>query len=309
MQFPGDSGSRALAAGPVLHAGGDNLRGALLMSLSMLGFTCNDTVMKFVTQDLPLYQAITLRGLTIMAGIALVAWREGGLKMRVPAPARLALRLRTVGEVVTTVLYLNALTHMAIGDASAIMQALPLVVMLAAVLFFGESLGWRRALAAMVGLIGVLVILRPGAGAFGIWSLVVVAAVLTQALRDLATRKLPGEVASSTIAFHAAGAVTLTALLFSLEQGWQMPSLSQALWLLFSGALLTMGYVTAVAAMRMGEMSFVAPFRYVSLLVAILMGLVVFGDWPDPWTWIGSALVVGAGGYSIWREAKLGQGR
>lgn len=99
--------------------------------------------------------------------------------------------------------------------------------------------------------------------------------------------------------------MTLLGFIASLGQGWAAPSLSQLLLLLLAGAFLTLGYMTSVSAMRVGEISYVAPFRYTSLIVAIIAGLLVFGDWPDIWTWTGAVLVVGAGIYSIWREAQL----
>lgn len=284
---------------------GDNLRGAMLMCVSVTGFTCNDVVMKFVTQDMPLYQAITLRGLAVILGVWLVALRDGGLRLHVAPGARLPMVLRVAGEVGSTLLFLNALMHMAIGDLTAIMQSLPLVVTVAAALVFGERLGWRRVSAVLIGMLGVLIILRPGSGAFGIWSLVAIGAMLMVALRDLATRSFGAHVTSSTIAFYTAIVVTLTGLVLSFGQGWVMPRPEQLLLLALAGGFLTVGYVTAVSAMRVGEMSYVAPFRYVSLLVAILAGLVVFGEWPDLWTWAGSALVVGAGVYMILREARL----
>lgn len=288
---------------------GDNLRGAGLMTLSMVGFGCNDAVIKYVTQDIPLYQAITLRGLVVMVALILLAQRKGGLLLRVAAPMRGAMALRVVGEVGSTLLFLNALTRMEIADLTAVMQSLPLVVMLGAALFFGETLGWRRLLAVGVGMLGVLVILRPGSGAFGIWSLVALGAMLMVALRDLSTRRLTSDVKSPTIAFYAAVAVTVTGLIFSMGQGWVLPDAGQVFLLILSGGFLTVAYISAVAAMRIGEISAVAPFRYTSLLVAILLGLLVFGDWPDLWTWIGSAMVVGAGIYTIWREAQLGRRR
>lgn len=288
---------------------GDNLRGAGLMTLSMIGFTCNDAIIKFVTQDMPLYQAITLRGLFVMLALVALASRTGGLRLRIPQAARRPMTLRLIGEIGSTLLFLNALQRMAIADLTAVMQSLPLVVMLGAALFFGESLGWRRVLAVGVGMLGVLIILRPGGGTFGIWSLVALGAMLMVALRDLSTRQFGRDVASSTIAFYAAVLVTLTGLLFSLGQGWIMPTRPQIGLLLLSAAFLTVGYVSAVAAMRVGEISAVSPFRYTSLLAAIVLGLVIFGDWPDLWTWVGSALVVGAGIYTIWREAQLGRRR
>ena len=301
--------TRPAAIQPIPLRPGDNLRGALIMSLSMLAFGLNDTVMKLVAQDLPLYQAITLRGVMVMGFIAAVSPWLGGLALRIPRTARTPMAWRSLGEIASTLLFLNALQNMAMGDLSAIMQALPLVVMVAAALFFGETLGWRRISAVSVGFLGVLLILRPGGSVFGPWALVALGAMAMVAVRDLATRGFGREIGSATIAFYAAGGVTLTGLALSLVQGWVMPSLAQVLLLAAAGAILTVGYVSAVASMRVGEMSYVAPFRYTSLLVAILMGLIVFGEWPDLWTWAGSALVVAAGIYTILRESQLGRAR
>ena len=283
----------------------DNVAGAALMAIAMAFFAMNDTVMKFVAQSLPLYEAIALRGLAILPMLWLVARRQGGLDLRLSPENRWPMALRTLGEVSSTVLFLNALKHMAMGDLSAVMQSLPLLVTLAAALFFGESLGWRRLLAILTGLLGVMMILRPGTEAFDIWSLVALGSVAGVVLRDLATRMFSRSMSSTAIAFYAAASVTLAALVLSLGEGWQMPSLAQAGLLVLGAALLAVGYVTVVATMRVGEISFVAPFRYVSLVVAILMGLLVFGEWPDRWTWAGSALVVAAGIYAIWRESRL----
>ncbi|MCZ0961443.1 DMT family transporter [Paracoccus benzoatiresistens] len=294
---------------PHQHQPGDNLRGASIMTLCMVTFGLNDTVMKFVAQEMPLYQAITLRGLFVMAFIAAVAPRLGGIALRIPPAARRPMAWRMVGEVASTLLFLNALQNMAMGNVSAIMQALPLVVMVGAATFFGETLGWRRISAVVLGFLGVLLILRPGGDVFGIWAVVAVSAMAMVALRDLATRGFGRDITSATIAFYAAAGVTATGFVFSLGQGWIMPSPAQVLLLALGAAFLTVGYVSAVASMRVGEISYVAPFRYTSLLVAIAMGLVVFGEWPDFWTWAGSALVVAAGTYTIWREAQLGKVR
>lgn len=304
-----DPGAPTLSGRPVVHSPADNLRGAAIMTMSMVAFGLNDTVMKFVSQDMPLYQAITLRGLFVMICLAAVAHRLGGLSLRVPRGARMPMALRTLGEVASTILFLNALQNMAMGDLSAIMQALPLVVMVAAALFFGETLGWRRIGAVIAGFLGVLLILRPGGDVFGLWAILAVGSVAMVALRDLATRGFGRDISSATIAFNAAAGVTLAGLVLSLGQGWVMPTLTQVLLLGLGSAFLTVGYVSAVAGMRVGEISYVAPFRYTSLLVAIVMGLIVFGEWPDLWTWAGSALVVTAGIYTIWREAQIGRVR
>lgn len=287
---------------------GDNLRGATLMCLAMLGFGCNDAVIKHVTQTLPLYQAIALRGVVMLIALWLLARREGGLRLRLAQGDRWPMFWRVLGEVGSTVLFVNALRAMAIGDLAAVMQAMPLAVMLGAALFFGEPLGWRRSSAVIVGMVGVLVILRPGSGTFGVWALVALGSMLLMVLRDMVTRLFGPEVGSASIAFYAALGVGAMGVAGTIRDGWVTPDAAQLGLLVLAAGFLTLGYVTAVAAMRVGEISYVAPFRYTSLLVAIVAGLLIFGEWPDPWTWAGSALIVGAGGYTIWREAQLRQG-
>jgi drug/metabolite transporter (DMT)-like permease len=166
----------------------------------------------------------------------------------------------------------------------------------------------RRLSAIGAGFAGVLLILRPGTGAFDIWSAVALAAMLLIVVRDIATRLFSAAVGTSTIAFYAALSVMASGFVMGVEESWRMPDGREALMIVLSAAFLTTGYVTAVATMRVGEISFVAPFRYTSLLWAIGLGLAFFGEWPDRWTWAGSALVVGAGIYSILRERRLGRG-
>lgn len=292
---------RIVRAGP-----SDNLRGTMLMVLSMAAFTCNDAVMKAVTQTLPLYESVALRGMAVLALMVAAALVQGdGLRLTVPRGDVAALVIRTAADIVSTLLYLLALRQMALADLSAIMQALPLAVTLAAALFFRERLGWRRLSAIGVGFLGVLLILRPGTGAFNTWSAVALLSMLLIVVRDIATRYFSRQVGSGTIAFHAALAVMLSGFVLGVGEDWRMPNLPEAALLLLSAGFLTVGYLTAVATMRVGEISFVAPFRYTSLVWAILLGLALFGEWPDGWTWVGSALVVGAGLYAILRERQL----
>ena len=291
----------------IVRAGlSDNLRGTMLMVLSMAAFTCNDAVMKAVTQTLPLYESVALRGMAVLALMVAAALVQGdGLRLTVPRGDVAALVIRTAADIVSTLLYLLALRQMALADLSAIMQALPLAVTLAAALFFRERLGWRRLSAIGVGFLGVLLILRPGTGAFDTWSAVALLSMLLIVVRDIATRYFSRQVGSGTIAFHAALAVMLSGFVLGVGEDWRMPNLPEAALLLLSAGFLTVGYLTAVATMRVGEISFVAPFRYTSLVWAILLGLALFGEWPDGWTWAGSALVVGAGLYAILRERQL----
>lgn len=294
---------------PARTRDGDNLRGAALMVLSMAAFVCNDAAIKYVTQTLPLPEAVLIRGLAVCLILGVMAQRDGGIDWWPHRSRdRWLVGWRAVAEVGSTALYLLALQHLALGDLSAIMQSLPLLVMLAAAVVFRERLGWRRLTAVGVGLIGVLMILRPGTSAFSVWSLVALGSVLLIVVREITTRGVSPAIRTSTIAFSAALSVTLFAPLLPSEAPWRWPTGLEWAGLVIATGFLTIGYQTAVAVMRVGEVGFVSPFRYTSLLFAILLGVVVFGDWPDGWTWAGSALVVAAGIYSIWREAQLRQG-
>ena len=284
----------------------DNLRGTMLMVVSMATFTCNDAAMKAVTQTLPLYEAVALRGMMVVALMLVVAgMHQGGVRLAVARADRLPLVLRTLADIASTMLYLLALRHMALADLSAIRQALPLAVTLAAALVFRERLGWRRLSAIGIGFAGVMLILRPGTGVFDIWSALGLGAMFLIVLRDIATRKFSTGTDSSTIAFYAALSVMVSGFVLGLAETWRLPSLHETALLFLAAALLTVGYISAVATMRVGEISFVAPFRYTSLLFAIVLGVSVFNEWPDLWTWAGSGLVVGAGLYTILRERTL----
>lgn len=285
---------------------GDNLLGAGLMVLSMAVFSTNDAAMKYVTQTLPLSESILLRGLVVTTLLWVLARRDGGV-IWWPAARRerWLLGWRALAEGGSTVLYLMALQHMALGELSAIMQSLPLMVMLAAALVFRERMGWRRTAAVAVGFLGVMLILRPGTARFDIWSGLAVLTVVLIVVRDLTTRAMTPAIRSSTVAFSAALVVTISALLVPETTPWRIPTGPEALGLAAATLFLAMGYLSAVATMRIGEIGFVTPFRYTSLLFAVMLGFAIFGEWPDLWTWIGSGLIVGAGLYSIWRETRL----
>lgn len=289
----------------------DNLRGTMLMVASMAAFTCNDAVIKAVTQTLPLYESVALRGLAVLAMMLLVGRVQGRgarprrMRLAVAPADRWPLALRTLADIASTLLYLLALRRMALADLSAIMQALPLAVTLAAALVFRERLGWRRLSAIGIGFAGVVLILRPGTGAFDIWAALGLGAMFLIVLRDIVTRKFSAGTGSSAIAFYAALSVMLTGFVLGLSEDWRLPDWRETALLMLAAGFLTVGYITAVATMRVGEISFVAPFRYTSLLFAIVLGVLVFNEWPDLWTWGGSALVVGAGLYTILREHRL----
>lgn len=288
----------------------DNLHGASLMVLSMTVYTCNDATMKFVAEELPLYQSIALRSL-MAALILLVVIACGPVRVHLRALADIGWRdallvgLRMVCEAAATVLYLGALTHMALGDVSAIAQSTPLFVVLAAALFLRERIGWRRLSAVAVGVIGMLIILRPGTPRFGGGALMVLGSVLLVVVRDIVTRKLSAGLPPLLVALSAAVAVTVFSAVLSVFEGWEPASPRQIGLMALAALFVSLGYFTAILTMRVGDVSFSAPFRYASLVVAVILGYAMFGEFPDLWTWIGAGLIIGAGLFVAWREAAL----
>jgi drug/metabolite transporter (DMT)-like permease len=285
----------------------DNLRGSVLMTLAMAAFTVNDTCMKSVTVGMPLYQALVLRGVLTTVTLLLIGLRTGGLRLRLNRKDAVLISYRTVGEVGGTATFLTALKHMPLANLSAIMQALPLAVTLVAAIFLRETVGWRRLMAILIGFCGVLLIVRPGAHGFDIWSLVGLAAVGFVVLRDLATRRLSANVPSVTVAVYAAASVTILGLVGVPFTGWVPISLPNGLLLAGASSFVIIGYLAVVAAMRVGEVGVVAPFRYTALIFAIALGWLAFRQLPDFWTLTGAGIVIVTGIYTFYRERRVGQ--
>lgn len=283
----------------------DNARGALLMMAAMAAFTVNDTFLKAVFDELPLFQAIFLRGIGTTAFLFLLARAMGVFRLDFARRDWGFIGLRTVAEAAAAYFFLTALVHMPLANVTAILQSLPLVITLAGALFLGESVGWRRLTAILVGFCGVLLIVRPGAEGFTIQSVYVLASVVCVAVRDLSARALSRGVPSLMVALAASVGVTLFGAAGSLGGAWN-PVSTTAAWQLAGATLFViLGYTCSVMVMRTGEIGFVAPFRYTGMLWALLLGLAVFGQWPDTLTLVGAAIVVATGIFTLLRERRL----
>ena len=281
----------------------DNLKGAAMMVASMTAFTVNDAFMKALADELPLFQALFLRGLGVVCCLAVICIMIGQMHLRFPRRDWGLIVLRSLAEMGGAFLFLTALFNMPLANVSAILQALPLTVSLAGAIFLGEALGWRRLSAILVGFAGVMLIVQPGGAGFSIYSLAALGAVACVTVRDLAARQLSAQVPSIMAALVAAIFVTCGAGGISAFIDWA-PLSTKAGWQLAGSTLFILGgYVFSVATMRVGEVSFVAPFRYTSLLVALALGLLVFGDLPNSLTLMGAAIVVATGLFTLYRES------
>ncbi|MGB3280242.1 MAG: DMT family transporter [Pseudorhodobacter sp.] len=286
-------------------AASDNTRGIIYMIVAMTTFTLNDTFMKLATQTVPLSEAIAVRGsLTLVA--LLVLARIMGISQLVPATGdRKLMAMRTLGEVGATLTFLLALRQMPLANLSAILQSLPLAVTLGAALLLKEKVGWRRMTAILIGFSGVMMIVRPGTEGFNIWSVLALISVGFVVIRDLSTRQFSSNLPSVVIAIYSALAVTAMGYAGLALESWKALATVEVLMLCAASAMLIMGYLFIVMAMRVGDVSIIAPFRYTSLITAILMGWLAFGALPGGWTLAGAAVVVAMGLYTYMREHQL----
>lgn len=287
-----------------------NFRGSVLMALAMAGFALEDMFIKLAAETLPAGQVLLILALggTLIFGAA--AWFQG-IKLWSPLASNPGVLLRSGAEVVGSIGLITAIALTPLSSASAIMQATPLFITLCAALFMGEQVGWRRWSAISVGFFGVLLVIKPGTDGFNLLSLFAVLGVFGLGLRDLATRIIPAAASALLLSTYAFGALIPTGVAMMAFMGtpWVMPTPAAWGWMICANAVGVLAYATIVTASRTGEVSVVAPFRYIRLVFALGVGVAVFGERPDALTLIGAAIIVGSGLYTLVRQARRKQGR
>lgn len=285
-----------------------NFRGSVLMALAMAGFALEDMFIKLAAETLPAGQVLLVLALggTLIFGTTA---RVQGIALWSPLARDPGVLLRTGAEVVGSIGLITAIALTPLSSASAIMQATPLFITLCAALFLGEQVGWRRWSAIAVGFFGVLLVIRPGTEGFNLLSLFAVLGVFGLGLRDLATRTLPPEAPALLLSTYAFAALIPTgaAMMVFMGTPWVAPSALVWGWMACANAVGVLAYVTIVTASRTGDVSVVAPFRYVRLVFALGVGITVFGERPDVLTLIGAAIIVGSGLYTLVRQTRRKQ--
>jgi len=280
----------------------DNVFGAILMAVSMLSFISNDALMKFLFQTISVEQGIFMRGLVSVPLLALIAYLRKSLFVRIDWRNWRVILTRAFAELAATMAFLTALSNMPLANITAILQALPLTVTMFAAIFFGEQVGWRRWSAILAGFIGVLIIIRPGGDGFNEYAVLAIVAVACVTVRDAITRRLDRSVPSLFVAFISAIPIFIYGGVATATTGWTVVSGTMIGIVVVAAIAITCGYLFAVMAMRNGEISFVAPFRYTGMIWAILFGFLLFGDLPDAATILGTMIVIGMGVYAFHRE-------
>jgi drug/metabolite transporter (DMT)-like permease len=296
--------TQARKGGGIIMALSENTRGALFMATAMAVFACNDALVKSLTHDLTIPQIMAVRGVMTTALVFAVT-----VMLRVPLSLRTftnpLVLLRTCFELGATLTYFNALARIDFAAASSITQALPLAVTLGAALLFNEPVGWRRWSAIIVGFCGVLLIMQPGPEGFSTDALFPVASVFFTAGRDLTTRRISAEIPTLHVTLFTSFIIMAVGfVLVGPTGGWQPMTGSNWMVLMLTAIAVFGGYQSVILAMRAGEISFVAPFRYTSLIWALLIGIFAFGERPGLSVVIGAAIVICSGLYTFYRESR-----
>ena len=283
----------------------NNNRAALLMALAMAAFTFNDALTKTLTSAVPTGQMMFVRG-SIMSALLLVLALKMGALSNLRSLLQPMVLLRVACESVATLAFLAALGQLPLANISAILQSLPLATTLGAALFLREPVGWHRWGAILAGFGGIMLIARPGAEGFTLASLYMLVSVCGAAGRDLATKRVrPGTPSIGVTPATGIAAVFPGAGVMVSTTGWQPLESHSLLVLGIAATLLVIAHQSIVLAMRTAdEISYIAPLRYTSLLWAVSIGVIAFGETVDPLMALGALIVIASGLYTFYREKK-----
>ena len=268
----------------------NNLKAALFVVIAMTMITTNDAIVKHITQLFTIGQIMFLRGAVICIIFATVMYLR-----RQPVINRNTLHrwnlLRALFELGATLAFLTGLSLLPIAVASTLGFASPIFLALLSAILLREKVGPGRWAIILLGFGGVMLITNPFSDAAS-WAVVFpIICAFFVALRDVAIRYVPQDISSPQVAFTNAWIVMIGGGLYSIYQGWGEAEPMWYLWFIALGAVLYCGYLFLIIGSRMGELSFIGPFKYVSILIAITYGYLIWGDKPTT-TMLGGAMII-----------------
>ena len=279
----------------------ENTKGAFLISLAAACYVMSDIFMKFLSSEISMFQITFLRGLLVTfflfsycymseASFFIKEWRD-----------RIVITIRSILEVIMTYAFLAALFNMNVANANAILQLIPLMVLLGSFIFLRQSPKTYEWIAVLVGCFGAVIIIRPGASDFNFFTIHALVAVFCLSARDLLTVRLNKNIPSNIVAFYSALMLTMVSFLLS-EDTDLFGKVDNSLFIVYTAIFVSIGYIASVSAMRYGEVTFVSPFRYTALLWASVMGFIFFGEIPKFSTLFGGSLIILAGIFIFYKS-------
>ncbi len=278
------------------------VQAGLYMVLCTACFVCGDSFIKLIGNTLPVGQIMAILGLLSCLFLLVICARQGLLR-HTPMIFSRPVLLRSILDLAAGFMFISALMNMPIANMAAIMQSVPLVVAVFAIVFLGEKGGFGRIAAVAAGFLGVMLVVKPTLQSFSVYQLLALGTVLVVAWRDVVTKKIPPHVPLLIIALANAVFAGIGGLGFATLQDFQAVHSWQALVLLGASIFLTLGYIFIVATVRLGELSATAPFRYAEVLFAIIAGILVFHEYPDLLAYAGMGLIIAAGLYAARAES------
>lgn len=300
------------------------LTGILFAAGGTMIFSINDVSIKFLSGGYALHQVILIRAFVAMAFILAVIHlsERGWSQIGTSRPGTHLLRVLII--MLSNVTFFLGLAAMPLADAVAVAFVSPIVITLMSIFFLGEKVGPRRWGAVIVGMVGVIVMLRPGAGVIQPAALLVLVSAILYASGNLLARQMGGTESAMTLSFYVQAGFIVVSLCMGLWAGdghlatddpiwaflfrpWIWPPLAD--WPVFvaTGLSVGIGGLMVTQAYRTAEAGLIAPFEYVGMPLAIFWGVVIFGTFPDATAWVGIALICGSGLYVLWRETVVRQ--
>ncbi|MEO1536649.1 MAG: DMT family transporter [Pseudomonadota bacterium] len=277
----------------------ENGKGLLLMGLGMFLFSAVDTMAKFLTGDLHPFQIVWTRQLGLVAGaLVLILWTQGRV-LRTTHP-RLQL-LRGVVAACSAALFIFGVSYVPLADAVAVSFVAPFMVTVLGALLLREPVGIRRWIAVTLGFVGALIVIRPGLGAVHPAAFLVVLAALFFAIRQIISRALSDTDRTNTTIVYTA-LVSVAVLTGPMTLVWQTPTSEQLVILSALAVVAAFAEICVIKALELAMAVVVAPMQYTLILWGTFYGFVIFDQLPDIWTWIGTAIIVATGIYTLRRE-------
>lgn len=283
----------------------------------------NDMAIKHLSTSYALHEVILARSAISVTVLVLIVMATGGGLNRFKTRRPREQMIRVSFVLISNVSYFLGLAALPLADAVAIAFVSPLLVTLLSVLVLGEHVGPRRWSAVAVGMLGVIIMLRPGSGVIHPATLLVLVSALCYASTHMMTRRMRDSESAVTLNFYVqvgfilvSGAMGLTvgdghlsgssnASIAFLFRPWIWPHPADLPYFLATGLSVAIGGLLVSQAYRLNEAALVAPFEYAAMPMAIFWGVVAFGTWPDMTAWLGIALICGAGIYTLLRETQL----
>ena len=271
-----------------------------LFSLAMMIFSATDGAAKYLSADIAPQQIIFLRYVVVSVLILLFCICRGQRNLLKTAQPKLQI-LRGLCLAVCSLIFVFALKHLPLELCAAISFVSPLFVTALSIPFLGERVGLRRWIAVVIGLLSVLMILRPGGVTFQMAMLLPLGSSLCWAMALILTRLMrDSEQALTVLAWSSlVGVVAVSPLVWPV---WQMPNSSQWMILILLGVFNGLGQYLVIRAFMRASASLLAPFSYSIIIWSMLIGLIVFNSFPDGITLIGTAILIAAGLYIWYRE-------